>query len=368
MSVDLYPDYEYIAAHINDYIEDGVIIDIFSEEDFKFYFNSAKLTPTNFIELLRQISSHFTKKDLNYSIPTFSISNSDEAISILEAVKKHMCLRFHDEIIDFIAKSSLEISDLKKKNSELENSIDKLQMDLKTIINQKKDCEREMIKHKMKVVEFEINLRRSANENIGSMSNTMLHRSNSMPMNENNKKLVEMIEQENLSKIVQLKKSNDFESIYLFFDKLSEQNNKKMLLVACKKGLWRKKSQNGGMNILHTSCTRGNLKLVKHLIRSGCNIESKTLNGNTPLIWAILGGNLKVVKYLISAGANKEAKTIYGLTPLIIAAGNNQLEIVKYLISIGVDVNAKTISGKTVLTAAESSENIRMYLRSIGIN
>ena len=81
-----------------------------------------------------------------------------------------------------------------------------------------------------------------------------------------------------------------------------------------------------------------------------------------------MGGNLKVVKYLISAGANKEAKTIYGLTPLIIAAGNNQLEIVKYLISIGVDVNAKTISGKTVLTAAESSENIRMYLRSIGIN
>ena len=82
-----------------------------------------------------------------------------------------------------------------------------------------------------------------------------------------------------------------------------------MISKTCEEGLWEKTTEYG-RNVLHVGCEKGNLQLVKSLVECGCNKETKTNDGNTPLIQASYYGHLEVVKYLISNGANKDAKAL----------------------------------------------------------
>ncbi|EAX99646.1 hypothetical protein TVAG_091130 [Trichomonas vaginalis G3] len=141
-----------------------------------------------------------------------------------------------------------------------------------------------------------------------------------------------------LSKISELKASDDFESIYNFLDELSSEGNQKFLSKAYEEGLSKKTAPKKykweyERNGLHEACKRGNLNLVKSLVRAGCENEAKS-NRNSPLFHASIGGNLEVVKYLIYIGASKEI-TANGRTPLIFASENGHAEVVKFLISIG---------------------------------
>ncbi|EAY23021.1 hypothetical protein TVAG_182570 [Trichomonas vaginalis G3] len=163
--------------------------------------------------------------------------------------------------------------------------------------------------------------------------------------------------------------SNDIVEVYNFLADLSENGNHEMMAKACEDGLWKKES-NDTFNILHLACRNGIFQLVNSLILCGCDKESQTKYGYTPLIIASCFGKLEIVKYLISIGADKEAKDKYGYTPLIIASGNGHLEVVKYLISIGADKEARNNDEYTPLNCAsiKGHEEIVKYLISVGAN
>ena len=166
-----------------------------------------------------------------------------------------------------------------------------------------------------------------------------------------------------LNKISSLKESDDFDSVYKFFEELSSKGNREIISKACEEGLW-KKTNWLKANVLHVASDKRNLNLVKSLIECDCDKETKSNNGWTPLIYASYDGHLEVVKYLISIGADKDAKSNDGDNPLISASQYGQLEVVKYLISVGADKDAKNKNGWTPLYIAKS--NVRDYLISIG--
>jgi len=73
------------------------------------------------------------------------------------------------------------------------------------------------------------------------------------------------------------------------------------------------------------ACKKGDLKQVKHLIKSGVNIHA---NYDYALRWAASRGNLEVVKCLIEQGADIHA---INNASLRWAVHHGRLEIVNYL-------------------------------------
>ncbi len=141
----------------------------------------------------------------------------------------------------------------------------------------------------------------------------------------------------------------------------------------------------------------GYLDIVKYLVANGADINAKSDNGGTALMFAARDGQLEIVKYLVSKGANVNYTSKHYWTALKTAAGNGQLEVVKYLISKGANirikgredvliqalifannvelvkylvskganVNAKDSSGESILMFARKLETIK-YLISVG--
>jgi len=66
---------------------------------------------------------------------------------------------------------------------------------------------------------------------------------------------------------------------------------------------------------------------------------------NRRLIETSIRGQLDLVKLLIKAGASVNVKNKYGYTALMYASINNHLDIVKLLIKAGADINIKNNFG-----------------------
>jgi len=108
----------------------------------------------------------------------------------------------------------------------------------------------------------------------------------------------------------------------------------------------------GGMNIeavqpglghtaLHMAAYNGHTETVLLLIKRGAKIDSRDVEGKTPLIHACTGPYAETVKVLIKAGADVNVKdSTEGFTPLMMAAGLDQLEIVKILLANEADKDA----------------------------
>lgn len=84
------------------------------------------------------------------------------------------------------------------------------------------------------------------------------------------------------------------------------------------------------------------------------------------LVEAAHDGDLKMVKLLIESGADINTRNNYDLTVLMIASYRGHLEIVKYLIDNGADINIKNENNETAFTL--SSMEVRNYLEEMGIN
>ncbi|EAY15712.1 ankyrin repeat protein, putative [Trichomonas vaginalis G3] len=318
-SLDL--NFEYIAAHISDYIQNENFFDTFDISDIKTIMKYSCFTFDEYITLLKQSSPTLTAKELYISTrkASVTIQNFEEVISILKSIKKYMKFNTFDGIIDFINENQKHLLDSTEETK-------KPQTETQTLQNQ---------------------IQNSANETTATRTNE----SRNYP-------------KEFLNKISSLKKSDDFDKVYKFFEDLSSKNSGEMTSKACEEGLWLKNSSGYEKNVLHIASENGNLNLVKLLIKGGCDKESKSKFGETPLIWASANGHLEIVKYLISVGADIDAKTRYGWTPLIHASYNECLEVVKYLISAGADKDAKTKYGTTALSF--SKNKVRDFLISIG--
>ncbi|EAY07708.1 hypothetical protein TVAG_117890 [Trichomonas vaginalis G3] len=317
--------FEYIAAHISDYIQNENFFDTFDIRDIKTIMKYSHLTVDEYITLLKQSSPTLTAKELYISTrkANVTIQNFEEVVSILKFVKKYMKFNIFDGMIDFIKENDKRLLDSTEE-------IKKLQTEIQTLQNQ---------------------IQNAAKETTATRINEY-----------------HSFSREFLTKISSLKESDDFDSVYKFFEELSSEGNREMILKACEEGLWLKKTKKYQENVLHVASEKGNLNLVKSLIECDCDKEAKDNDGYTPLICASWNGHLEVVKYLISNGADKEAKDNDGWTPLIWASSNGHLEVVKYLISIGADKEAKDKNGYNPLIKASSNGHLEVvkYLISIG--
>ena len=70
-----------------------------------------------------------------------------------------------------------------------------------------------------------------------------------------------------------------------------------------------------------------------------------TVDGTTPLHFAVHNDNLEEAAKLIRAGADAKAANRYGVTPLVLACTNGNGAMVELLLESGADPNA-TMPGK----------------------
>lgn len=86
----------------------------------------------------------------------------------------------------------------------------------------------------------------------------------------------------------------------------------------------------------------------------GVDLEIKGELERTALMWAVSQGNLEMASLLLGKGANPNAKGLVGMSLLIYAVNGDEpnYEIVKLLIDSEVDVNARDNNGDTPLCFA----------------
>ncbi|EAY09307.1 hypothetical protein TVAG_394790 [Trichomonas vaginalis G3] len=226
---------EYIAAHISDYIQNENFFDIFDIRDIKTIMKFSRLTVDEYVTLLKQSSSTLNAKELYISTrkANITIQNFEEVVSILTFVKKYMKFNIFDGMIDFIKENDKHMLDSTEE-------IKKPQTEIKTLQNQ---------------------LQNAAKETTVTLTNESHDCS-----------------REYLTKISSLKETKDFDKVYKFFEELSSKGNQEMISKACEERLW-KKTEELEKNVLHAASEKGNLNLVKSLIESGCDKETKDNKG-----------------------------------------------------------------------------------------
>lgn len=57
-----------------------------------------------------------------------------------------------------------------------------------------------------------------------------------------------------------------------------------------------------------SGCERGHLDIIQALLNKGANIEATDLEGQTPLMYAVLRNQPKIVSALLERKANMEVK------------------------------------------------------------
>ena len=93
----------------------------------------------------------------------------------------------------------------------------------------------------------------------------------------------------------------------------------------------------------------GNAEAVLDLLKKGADVNYKTVDGISALMYASQNGHLQTVRVLAANGADLNATPYSGETALFAAVRNNHDEIVHYLLIKGADPDLANISGNTSL-------------------
>ncbi|EAY18172.1 hypothetical protein TVAG_122380 [Trichomonas vaginalis G3] len=186
--------FEDIAAHVSDYIKNENFFDTFKIEDIKRIMKYSHLTTDQYVTLLKQSHSTISAKKLYLCTrdAKVTIQNLDEVVLILRAVKKYMKFKTFDSIIDALNQKEKEMSDFTQEIKQLQD----------------------------KLKEFQ-------NENENATKKAPISQTNE---NYNHAQYI-------LTKITELKQSNDFKAVYKFFDDLSSTGNHEMISKSCEEGL-----------------------------------------------------------------------------------------------------------------------------------
>lgn len=102
---------------------------------------------------------------------------------------------------------------------------------------------------------------------------------------------------------------------------------------------------------------RSDTSSVILLLNRGANINTTTVDGVTPLMYAAESGNLALVQLLVKRGANLNKKPIDGATALIVASRNNHYEIAEYLVINKAELNIRDANGVTAVNYAAAFNN-----------
>ena len=106
-------------------------------------------------------------------------------------------------------------------------------------------------------------------------------------------------------------------------------------------------------SILHFAVLGGNIETIQYLIENNVNVNSRNMNGETPLHWCCKEGNIEIAKLLIHHGANYTLTDFDRNSPLHWAVEYNNHEIVSYLLSKEVPLNGTNTNLLTPLKLAK---------------
>ena len=112
---------------------------------------------------------------------------------------------------------------------------------------------------------------------------------------------------------------------------------------------------------IHDAAKAGDIEAVKQHLAAGSDVNTKDIDGETPLHRAASSGCREVAVLLITEGADVNAKDNYTRTPLHEAAGWGHKEFVALLITNGATINVKRRSGGTPTPLDSAERAIKHY-------
>ncbi|XP_064646401.1 serine/threonine-protein phosphatase 6 regulatory ankyrin repeat subunit B-like [Lineus longissimus] len=130
-----------------------------------------------------------------------------------------------------------------------------------------------------------------------------------------------------------------------------------------------KATDKNGLNVMHWAARSSNTDLVDYLVNSlGLDVNCRTGDNRTPLLFSSLKGNLDMFKHLISLGADVKATDKNGLNVMHMASQSSNTDLVDYLVnSLGLDVNCRTGDNRTPLLFSSLKGNLDMFKHLISL-
>lgn len=107
-------------------------------------------------------------------------------------------------------------------------------------------------------------------------------------------------------------------------------------------------SQANDYNLLIAS-SKGYTTEIERLIKKGADVNAETVDGATPLIYAVANNHKEAVKALLSHGPEVNKTTGDFQTPLLLAVKNQNVEVSELLIRGGADIDKEDNNGATPL-------------------
>jgi ankyrin repeat protein len=102
---------------------------------------------------------------------------------------------------------------------------------------------------------------------------------------------------------------------------------------------------------------QGDTVMARKLILAGADVDAKTWEGATGLMFAVQNGNLPMMKLLMASGANPDKMPSNGRTALITAVRSGWTDIAEFLIREGADINLADPSKMTPLMHAIATDS-----------
>lgn len=135
--------------------------------------------------------------------------------------------------------------------------------------------------------------------------------------------------------------------------------------------------------LLFDAAHRGDLELVRRLLREGARVDTRDTGGGNVLTYAAAGGNVEVVRLLLQRGADPDVQDKFvgmrcffpadgpdcyatgtgstmGRTPLMIAAARGDTAIVRVLLEAGADASRRDADGATALQLARQQDHAQV--------
>ena len=110
-------------------------------------------------------------------------------------------------------------------------------------------------------------------------------------------------------------------------------------------------------NLLHLATIGGDIDTIKAILSHGFDINIKSTEGLTSLMFATFTKKAAVVDCFLENGADPTLRDNFGRTCLHYASQGGDVPIIKKCLSLGLDIESKDVDGKTPLMIAAAEGN-----------